>query len=216
MLRTGAASRAAAAPLWPGMLPSSGALPAPRTLPPLHKRKRKRRPPRRSRTRSVVVGSAAVVGSLAAAAVVLVYTTAMTAPQQAATAADPVLGGGPGCEPTRTDQLVRGNGVGSTANGPDVILAFQHAYYVSRSGTAARTLTTADAAVPTAEVIGAGIASVPAGTQHCVLITPLADGRFDVVITEARPDAAVRTYRQFVTVTETGGVIAITKIAAPS
>lgn len=162
------------------------------------------------------MGSVAIGGSLAAVAVVLVYTAAVTNPRQAATAADPVLGGGPGCEPTRTEQLVRGNGIGSSANGPETILAFQHAYYVARSGTRARALTTQDAAVPTAEVIDAGIASIPAGTQHCVLITPLADGRFDVVISEMRPDAPVRTYRQFVTVTARDGAIAITKIAPPS
>ena len=165
----------------------------------------------------MLVGSAAVVGSVAAVAVVLVYTSVSTAPRQAATAADPILGGGPGCEPTRTEQVVRGNGVGSNANGPEVILAFQHAYYVSRSGERARMLTTPDAGLPTAEVIGAGAASVPPGTQHCVLITPLADGRFDVVITESRPDSVVRTYRQFVTVAAAGdGTVAITRITAPS
>nr|WP_232542418.1 hypothetical protein [Nocardia bovistercoris] len=199
------------------MLPASGTLPPPRTLPPLHKGKRKRKPPpRRSRGRPLLVGSVALVGSLATAAVVLVYTTQVMAPQQAATAGDPVLGGGPGCEATRTAQLVRGNGIGSTANGPDVVLAFQHAYYVSRSGAEARALATVDAAVPAADVIGGGIASVPAGTQHCVLITPLADGRYDVVITEARPDAPMRTYRQFVTVADVDGTVAITRIAAPS
>ncbi|QBS38970.1 hypothetical protein DMB37_01425 [Nocardia sp. CS682] len=168
------------------------------------------------RGRPFLVGSAAVVGSMAAVAVVLVYTAAASPPRQSATYVDPVLGGAPACQPTRNDQLVRGNGTGSTASGPDVILAFQYAYYVSRSGTDARAVTTPDAAVPSVEVISAGINSVPAGTQHCVLVSPMADGRFDVVITEIRPTAAIRTYRQFVTVTAGSGPVSIVKIAPPS
>ncbi|MET8650803.1 hypothetical protein [Nocardia aurea] len=214
-------ARSAAVPLWPGMIPDSGELPRPRPLPPPRtlapsRAQVRRPPPRRRRGRSWLVGSVALGASLSAVAVVMVYSSTVTTPRQAATAADPVLGGGPGCEPTRTEQLVRGNGVGSLANGPETILAFQHAYYVSRSGAAARALTTEDAAVPTAEVIGAGIASIPPGTQHCVLITPLADGRFDVVITELRPAAVARTYRQFVTVAAGPNGMAITRIAAPS
>lgn len=157
-----------------------------------------------------------MAASLAAAALVLVYTDAASAPRQSATVADPVLGGGPGCEPIRGEQLVRGNGTGSVDSGPDVILAFQHAYYVARSGTAARSLTAPDAAVPPVAVIDAGIASVPLGTQHCVMITSMLDGRYDVVITELRPDAANRTYRQFVTVADSGGKSTIIKIAAPN
>ncbi|MGX1776511.1 MULTISPECIES: hypothetical protein [Nocardia] len=190
----------AAVPLWPGMIP----------------------PPRPQRwhayrtRRPWLVGTVALAGSMAAVAVVLVYTAEAGAPRQSATYADPVLGGGPGCQPTRGDQLVRGNGSGSTASGPDVILAFQYAYYVARSGSDARAVTTPDAAVPPVSVIDAGIRSVPAGTQHCVMITPMADGRFDVVITEVRPDAAVRTYRQFVTVTAGAGAVSIAKIAPPT
>ncbi|MFI6169767.1 hypothetical protein ACIBCN_23510 [Nocardia sp. NPDC051052] len=190
----------AVAPLWPGMIPAS--------LPQRWHAQRRNRP--------WLVGSAAVVGSMAAVAVVMVYTASASAPRQSASYADPVLGGGPGCEPTRNDQLVRGNGTGSTTSGPDVILAFQYAYYVARSGSDARAVTTTDASVPPVDVISAGIRSVPAGTQHCVMITPMADGRFDVVITEIRPDAAVRTYRQFVTVTSGPGVVSIAKIAPPT
>ncbi|MFD6163312.1 hypothetical protein ACFWF7_40215 [Nocardia sp. NPDC060256] len=189
-----------AVPLWPGMIPAAGS----------------QRWAAQRKNRPWLVGSAAVVGSMAAVAVVMVYTASASEPRQSASYADPVLGGGPGCEPTRNAQLVRGNGTGSTTSGPDVILAFQYAYYVARSGADARAVTTTDASVPSAEVIGAGIKSVPAGTQHCVMITPMADGRFDVVITEIRPDAAVRTYRQFVTVTTGPGVVSIAKIAPPT
>ncbi|MEU2039702.1 hypothetical protein [Nocardia niwae] len=201
-------------PTWPGMI--SGHEPPPRTGRDRHRAARKRRRARRGPRRAWLVGGVGLAASLAAAALVLVYTDAASAPRQSATVADPVLGGGPGCEPTRGAQLVRGNGTGSTASGPDVILAFQHAYYVTRSGAVARSLTVPDAAVPPVAVIDAGIASVPTGTQHCVMITPMLDGRYDVVITELRPDSANRTYRQFVTVATTDGEATIIKIAAPN
>ncbi|MFC9894305.1 hypothetical protein ACFVMC_11480 [Nocardia sp. NPDC127579] len=155
--------------------------------------------------------------SLAAVAVVAVYTAQASGPTESSpTVVGAALGGGPGCEAARTGEFVRGNGVGSTESGPDVILAFQHAYYVQRSGAAARALTAPDALVPAAAMIDKGIASVPEGTRHCVLITPMPDGRFDVVITDMRPDASVRTYRQFVTVAVEDGAMVITRIAPPT
>ncbi|MGW4326064.1 hypothetical protein ACWEKR_09255 [Nocardia sp. NPDC004573] len=199
-------------PSWPGMISAQDPPPARDR----HRAVRPRRRARRGARRAWLVGGAGLAASLAAAALVLVYTDAASAPRQSATVADPVLGGGPGCEPTRGTQLVRGNGTGSTASGPDVILAFQHAYYVTRSGAVARSLTVPDAAVPPVAVIDAGIASVPTGTQHCVMITAMLDGRYDVVITELRPEAAARTYRQFVTVAATDGEAAIVKIAPPN
>ncbi|MGW4769026.1 hypothetical protein ACWEO2_13415 [Nocardia sp. NPDC004278] len=211
-LRTGMrrSRNRSADPLWPGMIPPG---PAPRVLPGPRPPRRKRRP----RHRPWLVGSAAFFGTLAAVALVLVYTAeASNTRQSTATITDPVLGGGPNCEPTRTEQLVRGNGTGSTKSGPDVILAFQYAYYVTRSGSDARSLTSPDAGVSTIQLIDAGIKSVPLGTQHCVLITPMVDGRFDVVITEVRPDSTVRTYRQFVSVAPREGITVITKITPPS
>ncbi len=65
-------------------------------------------------------------------------------------------------------------------------------------------------------VIDAGIASVPAGTRHCVLITALSVDRFDVVVTETRPGPTVRTYRQFVTVAAGPEGVEITAIGPPS
>ncbi|WP_433731440.1 hypothetical protein ACQP0C_06335 [Nocardia sp. CA-129566] len=186
---------------------------APRALPGPRQPRRKRRP----RHRPWLVGSAAFFGTLAAVALVLVYTAeASNTRQSTATITDPVLGGGPNCEPTRTEQLVRGNGTGSTKSGPDVILAFQYAYYIARSGSDARALTSPDAGVSATQLIDAGIKSVPVGTQHCVLITPMLDGRYDVVITEVRPDSTVRTYRQFVSVAPREGITVITKITPPS
>jgi hypothetical protein len=178
-------------------------------------------PPRQSRRqraprRGMVIASATMITALAltgGTALVRLEAHAQRPETEAMVrTVDLTLGGGPGCEPIRTAQLVRGNGVGSTASGPDVILAFQHAYYVARSGSLARMVTAPDAWVSQAEVIDVGIATVPVGTRHCVQITPLPDGRFDVQVTETRPDQTVRMYRELVTVSMRHGATMITRI----
>ncbi len=79
-----------------------------------------------------------------------------------------------GCIEQVSGDAVSGSGVGDLRSGPGVILAFEHAYFVARSGHTARSLTTADAAVPAAEVIQLGIDSTPVGTRYCVQISPAA------------------------------------------
>ncbi|ATL72541.1 hypothetical protein [Nocardia terpenica] len=165
-------------------------------------------------------GAVLAVGAVIAGAVALMSTTrtpvpalptpAVTPPSASAT--DPVLGGGPGCDATRAPNLVRGNGTGGTASGPDAILAFQHGYYAARSGAAAWSVVAPGAQVSPVEAIDAGIATVPAGTRYCVTITPAADSEYLVVITETRPDTSVRTWQQRVTVAAQGGKTLITRI----
>ncbi len=196
--RGGAAARGgdARVTVWPGMI-----APAP--------------PRRRTRGRAVLVGSAATVGTvLVVGGLVLSRVEARVPPtaEVLAGTADLGLGGGGGCEPVRTAELVRGNGPGSTASGPDVILAFQHAYYVTRSGVVARAVTAPDAWVSTAAVIDVGIATVPVGTRHCVEIVPQPTGVFFVTVTETRLDRSTRVYRQAVTVGTLADTTVITRI----
>ncbi|MCM6772082.1 hypothetical protein NDR87_02680 [Nocardia sp. CDC159] len=194
-------------PVWPGMIPP----PQPR---------RRHALPRRRHHRGMMVGSVAAIGTAAVAGGVVLArieaTAQRAAPESVASTADLTLGGGPDCAPTRTAGLVRGNGTGSTTSGPDVILAFQHAYYIARSGTLARAVTTPDAWVSPPQVIDLGIATIPRGTLHCVQITPLLDGRFDVQVAESRPDRSARTYRQLVTVADRDGKTLISRIDAPA
>ncbi|MFD4438668.1 hypothetical protein ACFWPK_02695 [Nocardia sp. NPDC058519] len=99
------------------------------------------------------------------------------------------------CPTEQIGAMVRGNGSGGTESGIAAILAFQHAYYVARSGDQARTLVAAGAVAPSAAAIQAGIDSTPVGTTHCVEITPgaFAD-QYLVKITAFRPDSAPSTY----------------------
>lgn len=179
---------------------------------------------------TVIGGVVAVVAVGAGVAVLMVSTrhtpapalavptpvaTTSAAPVTTTTVAfDPVLGGGPGCDPVRTPNLVRGNGTGAKTSAADVVLAFQHAYYVTRSGAAARAFTTPDAQVPTSAVIDGGIATIPPGTRYCVSVSPGPDGQWSVVVTETRPDTGVQSYPQLVTTTVVGGETLITRIGA--
>ncbi|WP_216897343.1 hypothetical protein [Nocardia alni] len=128
---------------------------------------------------------------------------------------DVTLGGGLGCDPVRSPNLVRGNGTGSLADGPDAILAFEHAYYTARSGTAARAVTTTDADVPSADTIDAGISTITPGTTACVVIMPQTPGRYLVTISENAAGGAVHSFTQLITTTaQDGSGVRITGIHA--
>jgi hypothetical protein len=86
-----------------------------------------------------------------------------------------------------------------------VIAAFEHAYYVARSGAAVRALATGDTSLPLAEKIQAGIDTVPAGTTHCVRITPITVGVYSVVLAEMRPGGAPSQFPQTITTKNIGG-----------
>ncbi|MEU7764791.1 hypothetical protein AB0B25_06675 [Nocardia sp. NPDC049190] len=110
------------------------------------------------------------------------------------------------CAAERVGNRIQGNGVGGFDSGPAAIFAFQHAYYVTRSGEQARAAATATAAVPTADAIQQGIDSIPAGTTHCLAITPGAFvGQYVVVITEHRPGHDPLAYNPQIVTTTTDG-----------
>ncbi|MGQ4598506.1 hypothetical protein [Nocardia sp. R6R-6] len=119
------------------------------------------------------------------------------------------------CPAERVGNRIQGNGVGGFDSGPAVIFAFQHAYYVTRSGEEVRTTTTADASVQTADAIQRGIDTIPAGTTHCVAITPGAfAGQYVVLITEHRPGQSPVTYNpQIVSTAKDGNRTLISAIS---
>ncbi|MEV0365381.1 hypothetical protein [Nocardia fusca] len=180
------------------------------------------------RRRTAVVLLAAVV-LLGIAAAVVLYLLAPGTPGATGPGAAPDEGAGlrftaasagadPGaaaCPAEQTAQVVRGAGPGGTNSGPDSVLRFQYAYYVQRSGAAARAAVAPDAPVSSAEVIQTGIDSVAPGTAHCVEIVTVADGRYTVEVTEFRPGGEPATYsRQTVTTAVIDGRTLITGISA--
>ena len=113
------------------------------------------------------------------------------------------------CPSSHGGDTVTGNGPGGQQDGPSAILAFDHAYYVLRSGEQARAVVAPDATtVSSAEVIQAAIdAEIPPGTEHCLAIVadPVEVERYWVTLTERRPDSALETYQQIVTTADQGG-----------
>ncbi|WP_446223005.1 hypothetical protein ACTWPB_25215 [Nocardia sp. IBHARD005] len=119
------------------------------------------------------------------------------------------------CPTERTEIVLRSAESGGTDSGPDAVLAFQYAYYVTRSGEQARAVVTPDADVSPAAVIQRGIDTIPVGTTHCVRITTVAADRFTVEVTEFRPAGAPATYtKQSVRTALVGDRTLITGIAA--
>ena len=117
-------------------------------------------------------------------------------------ATPPVLATAP---TTETDPTACRTDPGDQKSGAGVIAAFEHAYYVTRSGTAVRALTTPDTSLPAKEKIQAGIDTVPTGTTHCVRITPISAGIYSVALTEMRPGQPPAQFLQTITAKELGG-----------
>ncbi|WP_280388199.1 hypothetical protein [Nocardia wallacei] len=121
-----------------------------------------------------------------------------TAPPASST--QPATFAAEGCEQRRTADIVSGTDPGGTGNGPDAILAFERAYYVQRSGFAARAVVADTADVPAAEQIQRGINQVPVGTRYCVHITRAAtEGQWEVRLTQQLPDEPPKSFTQIVT-----------------
>ncbi|MFD6391157.1 hypothetical protein [Nocardia sp. NPDC060259] len=119
------------------------------------------------------------------------------------------------CPHKRTTALASGADAGDTTSAVSAIFALQHAYYVDRSGAKAREFVTADAKVPPAEEIQAGIDTVPVGTRYCVSIVPTSPARWQVQVREQRPSAAPELLATLIihTVTEPDGTSKITAIS---
>ncbi|MFD6393024.1 hypothetical protein [Nocardia sp. NPDC060259] len=175
--------------------------------------RRRRRPPRWAAPLAASMAGALLIGGgyyqLRGPAPESAAASTVLEPAPASTV--PVAGD---CPAEQVGSKIQGNGAGGTENGVAAILAFQHAYYVARSGDQARTLVSGDAALPSGADIQAGIDTIPVGTTHCLSITPAAfAGQYFVVITEFRPDSAPIIYNpQLVGTAKVGGKTLITSI----
>ncbi|MCQ4119486.1 hypothetical protein [Rhodococcus tibetensis] len=155
----------------------------------------------------------AFAGAASALGAVLVGVVAVLTSETSNETGTPVAAADPGwCTESRNGGTVTGNGPGGTSDGTETILAFDHAYYVERSGAKAREVVTADAPMGSAEAIQRGIDSLPEGTEHCLAITSTEPGRYAVTLTEQRPDGSTHQYQQVVTTTDHDGRTYITSI----
>ncbi|MEV4128188.1 hypothetical protein [Nocardia sp. NPDC049707] len=176
------------------------------------------RNPSKRRWMPVLVGSVAAAGLLVVASVQLLptpqpATVASSTPGQVAVSGATTTAQ---CPAERVGNTITGNGAGGLDSGPGVILAFQYAYYVTRSGVATREFVTPNASVSPARTIQQGIDGIPVGTTHCISITPGAlIGQYLVQVTEYRLDSTSITYKpQVVTTARVGSRTLITGIGA--
>lgn len=96
--------------------------------------------------------------------------------------------------PNRTDgAITTGRDAGGTTTGPAIIKAFDYAYYVLRSGVAARATGTPTANLGTPDAIQQTINAVPSGTRHCLRIEDKGAGSYAVTLTQQPPGGGAPT-----------------------
>ncbi|MBE7190355.1 hypothetical protein [Jatrophihabitans endophyticus] len=106
-----------------------------------------------------------------------------------------------------------GRDAGGDRGGAQVIKKFDYAYYVTRSGAAARAVVTPTARVGDAAALQDYIDhQLPAGTTHCLQITDRGDGLFAVTLAETRPGQQPTLLYQLVRTVDLGGRTFITAI----
>ncbi|MFC9837624.1 hypothetical protein ACFVKB_28015 [Rhodococcus sp. NPDC127530] len=195
----------AAAPTVPTAEPEAEQPPAPTWLTPGDEPDST--PPVRGNHGLLVAGAAAAVIAVIAGVVAVFASTSGDASGTPFAAAESGW-----CVESRDGSTVVGNGPGGTSDGVAAILAFDHAYYVARSGAKSREVVAPDAPLGSAETIQGGIDSVPEGTEHCLAITESEPGRYAVTLSELRPDGSTKKYQQVVTTADRDGRTYITSI----
>ncbi|NKY87570.1 hypothetical protein [Nocardia veterana] len=92
-----------------------------------------------------------------------------------------------------------------------VVASFEHAYYRLRSADAALRVVAPEAGL-VADVLAAGIRSIPEGSTYCVAITPIAAGSANVHVVERHPDRSRTDYLQVINTRPDGAGLLITNI----
>ncbi|MGW6332197.1 hypothetical protein [Nocardia rhamnosiphila] len=116
---------------------------------------------------------------------------------------------GAACEGLTGETVTTGTAAPGTIAG--AITAFEAAYYRQRDAAAALRWVAPEAGI-SPEALAAGIASIPAGTRHCVAVTPLANGVAEVHLAEARLGGQRIDYLQLINLRDTADGPIITNI----
>ncbi|MEU2042594.1 hypothetical protein [Nocardia niwae] len=161
-------------------------------------------PARRSPSRRwVVLGTLAAVVALVALTVTIVV---ISGSDDGTAASDTPSAAAVNC-PARTEGKVTfGNGPGDTSSGIRAILGFEHAYYSERSASRAHTFVAPGANVePPADLQKTIDQHIPQGTGYCLRIAEISADRFNVEITERRPDGTEAQYFPVITTVNLDG-----------
>ena len=121
----------------------------------------------------------------------------------------------PWCPDAATGAPISGAGPGDTTTGPGEILHLNFQMYVRRDAVAARSVLAPGAMAAPLESTQAAVAAIPAGTQHCVYITPDGPDRYRVTVNEKRPDGSTAVWDNVATTgIQNDGRVMITSITA--
>jgi hypothetical protein len=135
---------------------------------------------------------------------------APTAAPRASTTAPTSAAPTPFCTAASTPDATTTDAAGGRGNAVDVIAAFEHAYYVERSGTAVASLLVSPAPP---ERIQAVIDRTPAGTEHCVTIAATDNPDVHAVALALRtPSGSESAIASRITTVRTGANYAISNV----
>ncbi|MBF6212155.1 hypothetical protein IU487_14045 [Nocardia puris] len=164
---------------------------------------RRATPARRSRIVALSAAAGILTGAVAAVAVEMSGSD----PTDPVSSATPTASITPTSTVAATERACTGltahtvtAGAGDTTTLAGVIAAFEYAYYVTRRAEDALRLVTPQAGI-TLEPLAAAITALPAGTTHCVGITPIAENTAEVHLVELHPDGRRFDYLQLINVT---------------
>lgn len=135
---------------------------------------------------------------------------APTAAPRASTTAPTSAAPAPFCTTASTPDATTTDAAGGRGNAVDVIAAFEHAYYVERSGAAVASLMVSPAPP---ERIQAVIDRTPAGTEHCVTIAATDNPDVHAVALALRtPSGSESAIASRITTVRTGANYAISNV----
>lgn len=156
--------------------------------------------------RWIVLGVVAAVAVLIALTVTIIVSSGSDEDQDGTAASAGPSTVAVNC-PTRTEGKVTfGNGPGDTSSGIRAILGFEHAYYSERSAARAHTFVAPGANVePPADLQKTIDQHIPQGTAYCLRIAEITPDRFNVEITEHRPDGSEAQYFPVITTVNLDG-----------
>ncbi len=164
-------------------------------------------PARRSSSRRwVVLGTLAAVVALIALTVTIIVSSGSEDGQDGTAASSSAGAVAMSCPARSEGNVTFGNGPGDTSSGVRAILGFEHAYYSERSATRAHTFVAPGANVePPADLQKTIDQHIPQGTAYCLRIAEMAPDRYNVEITERRPDGTEAQYFPVITTVNLDG-----------
>lgn len=179
-------------------------------------------PPQKKSKRPILIGALGAAAALAVGAVVIAVagSPGMLGSDGSAEASGPTTIAATAaavddyCIESTDGNTITSNRPGDQSSGPNVILAFEYAYYVERDGEQAYALAAPGALAVEADDIQDGIDQAPVDTDYCATITETAPDRFTLDLAVRMSPTSDENYRMYITTTEIDGKSFITRMGS--